>query len=461
MATTLFYFNRDAASSHRDVHLRRELSLHESLVELPNNEHGFPPFLSEDWTLLSDTLENYIESIESKDEKSKAWGGILRLAFHDAMDFDEDNDNQGGSDGCIDTSSSENNALLVNNWSGTDPFPQWFKGVYDTHFNTKMSVADFWVASAIVALRKTQTHSSDTYFKFKWGRKDADEATCNTIRGEGRFPKMDSNDGCGTLDLIHGRLKLNWNDVVVLMGFHTLGVDEHGYFYSDSIENSLEFDKKYYHNIKDRGWSKSLPAGHPKASNAGTYFGWHLGGGSTRKMVMYPADLCLYYKEEDILAGTCCANTGNGNDCVDSHSTALSECTKHPATDARRIAMDSYIDAVPADVASFFSSFNTVFFKITSNGYSKNHLYSPWVNRTQVICRDMCQFQNKQGVTRECSIFEENPTNCRKNAKYCPATCGVYQPDNAPREYFPEKCYYEDLTPTVQYDLGCHGEIDE
>lgn len=92
------------------------------------------------------------ESITDPVEQSHFLGGIVRLVAHDFMDFDQNDDDEMGSDGCLDWTNL-NNAGLNTIWhEGSDLFRLW-RGKY-----SDISWADFWiiVANGVIHLTSTE-----------------------------------------------------------------------------------------------------------------------------------------------------------------------------------------------------------------------------------------------------------------------------------------------------------------
>jgi hypothetical protein len=149
-------------------------------------------------------------------------GGIVRLAAHDFMDYDRNNQVQSqrfGPDGCVDFT-HVNNQGLGSIWT---PGAQ----LYDLHATkySWISRADFWVASANAVIKITSVNNIQTSYNlgytlrsnFKWGR--VDRGTC---AGSGTRLAIPSR--CAEVEKVFlTQMGLSWTDAVALLGGHTLG----------------------------------------------------------------------------------------------------------------------------------------------------------------------------------------------------------------------------------------------
>lgn len=202
-------------------------------------------------------------------------GCVVRLAGHDLMDFDSnDDENPGGSDGCLDFDDMDNKGLedCVDSTFGTHNQNMILHTVYDD-FCDRVSLADYVViaAEAVMALtRGSPENIRDANAKFRrsfqFGRITAD--TCEWSHG--RLPNPEH--GCPVLNRIFvqnifgpmiqdGDEDKAWKMTAALMGVHTLGraeVSNSGYhgWWSDR-ENSGIFNNDYYQSILFKGWKPS------------------------------------------------------------------------------------------------------------------------------------------------------------------------------------------------------------
>lgn len=158
-------------------------------------------------------IEQIASSIDNDEELVHFYGGIVRLAAHDFMDYDRNSDIPYGSDGCIDWD-HEVNAGLQSIWCSSCPLTKLYNKKY-----TYISWADFWVISANAVMRQlSKDQSFDLANTFLWGRKDT-----SVCKGSGdRIPT-----GTGTCrdveDTMLDAMGLEWRDAVALLGAHTIG----------------------------------------------------------------------------------------------------------------------------------------------------------------------------------------------------------------------------------------------
>lgn len=158
-------------------------------------------------------IEQIASSINNDEELVHFYGGIVRLAAHDFMDYDRNSDTPYGSDGCIDWD-HEVNAGLQSIWCSSCPLTKLYNKKY-----TYISWADFWIISANTVMRiLSKDQSFDLANTFLWGRKDA-----SICKGSGnRIPT-----GTGTCrdveDTMLDAMGLEWRDAVALLGAHTIG----------------------------------------------------------------------------------------------------------------------------------------------------------------------------------------------------------------------------------------------
>lgn len=158
-------------------------------------------------------IEKLASSINDEEKLVHFFGGIVRLAAHDFMDYDRNSDMPFGSDGCIDFD-HELNKGLDSVWCTSCPLTQLHRKKYSF-----ISKADFWVISANAVMRQlSKNQSFDPINTFLWGRKDAD-----SCEGSGdRIPA-----GTGTCrdveDTMLEAMGLEWRDAVALLGAHTIG----------------------------------------------------------------------------------------------------------------------------------------------------------------------------------------------------------------------------------------------
>ncbi|EJK71198.1 hypothetical protein THAOC_07387 [Thalassiosira oceanica] len=186
--------------------------------------------------------------------KAHFFGGIVRLAAHDFMDYDP-NDASGGSqmgqDGCIDWEHPAN-AGLPGLWCDDCALTEIYN-VYagEPYF---LSRADFWVAAANAVMHITSPEGEklDLASTFRFGRVDAE--TC-----EGSALRLPESGSCSEVERVFPRMGLSWTDATALLGAHSLGRGDakfsgHHGIWANSEAESLVFDKRYYEEILRRAW---------------------------------------------------------------------------------------------------------------------------------------------------------------------------------------------------------------
>ena len=164
------------------------------------------------------SIDNDIAKIKNtiQDDKKRSHflGGIVRLAAHDFMDYNQhaNVDNRMGADGCYDKR-HPSNAGLQTIWCQDCPLKMLYTKKY-----SHLSRADFWIASANAVIRQTSIDNAlDMRDTFRWGRKDADSC-------QGSGARLPQASGCDEVEGVFlNRMGLRWVDAVALLGAHTLG----------------------------------------------------------------------------------------------------------------------------------------------------------------------------------------------------------------------------------------------
>ena len=156
------------------------------------------------------TLQRHIADAKTR---SHFLGGIVRLAAHDFMDYDDNSSDPMGPDGCFDPSHPSNAGLPTDVWCANCTL----KLLHDERYS-RVSRADFWIAAANAVIRQTSINNSlDMRDTFMWGRRDRDECA-------GSGDRLPTPSGCDQVErVLLGRMGLTWADAVALLGAHTLG----------------------------------------------------------------------------------------------------------------------------------------------------------------------------------------------------------------------------------------------
>ena len=130
--------------------------------------------LSEDtYDAIDADIASMSAAINNVADRGHFFGGIVRLAAHDFMDYDRNSEIEPslgpvlGPDGCLDFS-HDANAGLPSLWCDDCPLTE----LYSTSYSS-ISKADFWIAAANAVIRQTSINGSlDLKSTFSWGRVD-------------------------------------------------------------------------------------------------------------------------------------------------------------------------------------------------------------------------------------------------------------------------------------------------
>ena len=170
------------------------------------------------------SITNDIQSIHSRilsnADKAHFLGGIVRLAAHDLLDFNQRRRNDPmGSDGCIDWDHNHNGGLDDIWCDNHNACP--FKALYDDKYSSMgISRADYWIAGANCVIDITSignTLGNTLRTNFKWGRVDSNDC-------EGTGDRLPDSSGCDETErVLIQNMGLSWKETVALMGAHTLG----------------------------------------------------------------------------------------------------------------------------------------------------------------------------------------------------------------------------------------------
>ena len=320
---------------------------------------------------IFEDIVNLSQAITDVGDRGHFFGGIVRLAAHDFMDYDKNSEGSTtskalGSDGCLDFE-NQANAGLPDLWCD-DIVRCPLKTLYDTNY-AFMSKADFWVAAANAVVKETSISSASRpdglILPFRWGR--IDEGNCE--ESSGRLPEA---EGCSQVQATFiDRMGLTWRDAVALLGAHTLGRGDtnfsgHDGTWVDTDEESTIFDKRFYEEVVRRSWRPRQTA------SSGVNWTW---GNQNRGVMMLNTDICLYFDIPEGNDQTCCTDTsGNCRGITD-------ECQL-----ARNVrpeafsAFEEFLFAGGQNIGNnnnepFYAAFSTAWKLATENGYSDDELF--------------------------------------------------------------------------------------
>lgn len=177
-------------------------------------------FTNQIYQSITNDIQSIHSRISSNADKAHFLGGIVRLAAHDLLDFNQRRrNNLMGSDGCIDWA-HEHNGGLDDIWcNNRNACP--FKTIYDDKYKAMgISRADYWIAGANCVIDITSIGNelgNALRTNFKWGRVDNEEC-------EGSGDRLPGSSGCDETErVLIQNMGLSWKETVALMGAHTLG----------------------------------------------------------------------------------------------------------------------------------------------------------------------------------------------------------------------------------------------
>jgi len=305
-----------------------------------NLQQTFDCLTSSTYNNLMDDVADLGNSINNSGDRGHFFGGIVRLAAHDFMDFDRNSNVLGGSDGCIDFSAADNKGLEL----------VWCDGcalteLYEVAYSSAMSRADFWVAAANASIKATARDNFEP--PFHWGRTDS--GVCP--ESSGRLP-LDTD--CGEVEGVFlDRMGLTWTDATALLGAHTIGRGStvhsgHDGRWVQNAQESALFDRGYYDELLDRNWR-------PRSRN-GAQFDW-VWGGNNRDVMMLNIDICLFY---DIDSPNCCTLNNNDNACNRRCSQSTNSVTV--------AAIQRFTQGNGNNNGPFYDAFSEAWVKATENG---------------------------------------------------------------------------------------------
>lgn len=283
----------------------------------------------------------------------------IRVAFHDAAEFDLQSSDEMGPDGCL--SSDSDNAGLIED---TSLIMTTLENIWQNYCD-QISRADFWVYIATIAIRLSSGYKITVPYQF--GREDS----TNCSLGNGRLPsgQFFLNE---TENFFLSQLNLNNEDAITLLGAHTVGhvhpnVSGYGQKCSNASNNNCNawdgtpsvFDNNYYVNLINALWG----------NKAGVTSGniWTAGPN-----ILMNTDMTLGFTMSEVngsygVIGQQCGGVfksglptaENGYDC------------KNPAGVAESSGFD-LVKEYASDNDLFLQKFSNSFVKLTTVGYNYN-----------------------------------------------------------------------------------------
>lgn len=177
----------------------------------------------------------------SEFSKAALFGAALRLAFHDAGEFDINSSDLLGPDGCM-AQSGDHLGLSQNGTMAVDFFePMWQR------YCDSISRADFWVMIGKIAAERADP-SRSLNIPFHFGRKDVTECS----GGDGRLP--DAGPGMSEIKRTFvQQMGLTLKDSVALLGAHTVG-HVHPQFSGFGSQDDIQYLST---NYADNAWDES------------------------------------------------------------------------------------------------------------------------------------------------------------------------------------------------------------
>ncbi len=193
-------------------------------------------------------------------DRAHVLGGLVRLAFHDAGTFDVHNPaTSGRADGCVDLAAPDN--------GGLQDIVERLAPVADAHADA-MSRADVWQLAANVAIEEALPNGAEMPLILRFGRADAADATAACAGTDaGMLPDAEKSHD-HTTEVFQDRLGFTQEEIVALMGAHTLGrADPDASGYDGAWVNRADvFDNQFFSDIINRPWRRQTNAAGDKHS---------------------------------------------------------------------------------------------------------------------------------------------------------------------------------------------------
>jgi len=352
------------------------------------------------------SISDAMADISDSRAKGHFFGGIVRLAAHDFMDYDVSDDTVPlGQDGCVDfnvTGTGKDNAGLEEIWCDDCPLTQLYETSYAPF---GVGRADFWVASANAVIKLTSGSWTDSSsvehdglaLPFRYGRIDRDDCTpaFGNINSAQRLPGAQHCDETERVFLT--QMGLSWTDATALLGAHSLGFGHsefsgHDGMWMDTLNETVIFDKRYYEEIIRRAWRKRNVAGVQDWTWAGD--GALSGGDRLNPRFMLNVDLCLAFDIDEL--PDCCSRVRQGGNtpgeafCLEPDPTrnitdfigTITECSNSSVVRpesfeaVHEFAVSARDNENNNDNRAFYEAFYDAWQRATEAGYDEGSLHS-------------------------------------------------------------------------------------
>jgi len=322
-------------------------------------------------------------------DRADVVAGAIQLAFHDAGTYDPTNTTApGGPDGCACDKKDEN--------AGLDYIKDILEPIYEK-YSDYLSLADFWVVCANVAIEVSVPKNSVIDNAFQYGRSDHDDCDGCALSVANRLPDSSlSTDH--VLEVFQDRMGFNKSEIVALMGAHSLGRMEFNNSGHEGIwdQTPAKLDQRYFIAILSFTWCRFYvnQTGNDYSDSQYKYE-WRVPNEMSESMTYFDmdtpklinTDMCLGWDigdaDDEVNENTCptkcmagdawdeCTNAASEGDTMrvaesttspDSPSGQLTLCNKQTN------GMRDYVEAFASDVDVFLPAFVAAFKKLTELG---------------------------------------------------------------------------------------------
>eukprot|EP01065_Artemidia_motanka_P013305 TRINITY_DN1733_c2_g1_i1.p1 TRINITY_DN1733_c2_g1~~TRINITY_DN1733_c2_g1_i1.p1 ORF type:complete len:1507 (+),score=501.08 TRINITY_DN1733_c2_g1_i1:59-4579(+) len=288
-------------------------------------------------------------------DRTDVLGNLVRHSFHDSGTWDASARcfDRGGADGCLLLSDPSNRGLegVV---ADLDVFCRRFAAPHPAN----ISLADCWHLVATVAIEASLPAGASLGYTFTWGRSDA--ATCAADLG--RLPAAEGGYA-HVMAMMSERLGLTEEDVVALIGAHTLGrmrgnvsgypgrADQEWATWSST---PAVFDNSYYVELLGGDWRPQ------QSDDLARHYFYEAG---TRRAALI-ADVSLIY---DVGAGSTETNASVDPKQCAATAAQLPDSVRRCPIQTR--AGRKHVEHFAANATAFYEAFGRAWGKVLSLGY--------------------------------------------------------------------------------------------